>query len=115
MKPMMVTGCVAQSDGMYTLDHAMMSTDMKHVDMKTMSTADMNTKHMMFYSLMGGDLKAHIGRKVDVTGTLSKGTMSRDMAAAKMPNDAAHKDAAAMMMGGTLQVKSVKMISATCP
>lgn len=110
MKPVMVTGCVAQSSGMYKLEHAMMS-----ADMKAMSKADMKSKHMMSYMLMGGDLKAHVGHKVEVTGTMSKDTMSKEMSKDKMPNDAMHKDAAAMMMGGTLQVKSVKMISATCP
>lgn len=108
-KPIMVTGCVAGSGGMYKLDHAMMS-----ADMKTMSNADMKSKHMMSYMLMGGDLKAHVGHKVEVTGTMAKDNMSKDMAKDKMPNDAMHKDAAAMM-GGTLHVKSVKMISATCP
>ncbi|MEO5742779.1 MAG: hypothetical protein ABIS29_19510 [Vicinamibacterales bacterium] len=119
MKPMMVTGCVAQSGAMYKLDHAMMSADMKNADMKSTSSADMKSKHMMSYNLMGGDLKAHVGHKVEVTGTMakdamSKDAMSKDMAKDKMPNDAMHKDAS-MMMGGTLQVKSVKMISSTCP
>lgn len=106
MKPMMVTGCVAQSGTMYKLDHAMMSSDMK--------SADMKSKHMMSYMLMGGELKAHVGHKVEVTGTLSKDATSKGMEKDKMPNDAMHKDATAMM-GGTLQVSSVKMISAACP
>ena len=110
MKPMTVTGCVAQSGAMYKLDHAMTSADMKNV-----SSADMKSKHMMSYMLMGGDLKAHVGHKVEVTGTMSKDTASKGMEKDKMANDAMHKDAAGMMMGGTLQVKSVKMISATCP
>ena len=102
MKPIMVTGCVASSGSVYKLDHAMTSADMK-------------SKHTMSYMLMGGDLKAHVGHKVEVTGTMSKDGMAKDMAKDKMPNDAMHKDAAGMMMGGTLQVKSVKMISAVCP
>lgn len=114
MKPIMVTGCVAQSGGMYKLDHAMMSADMKTADTKNTASPEMKSKHMMSYMLVGGDLKAHVGHKVEVTGTMSKNTMSTDMAKDKMPNDAMHKDATAMM-GGTLQVKSVKMITAACP
>lgn len=111
MKPVMVTGCVAESGGMYKLDHAMTSADMKN-----MSGADMNSKKMMSYMLMGGDLKGHVGHKVEVTGTMSKENMSKDtMSKDRMSKDMMQKDSMGMMMAGTLNVKSVKMISAACP
>jgi len=116
MKPMTVTGCVAESGGMYKLDHAMTSADMKN-----MSGADMKSKTMMSYMLMGGELKNHVGHKVEVTGTMSKESMSKDtmpkdkMSKDKMSKDTMQKDSMGMMMGGTLNVKSVKMISAACP
>src|SRR3954468_9422044 len=56
---MTVTGCVTQeSNGQFMLTNAMMSGDMKG-DMKPMS-----------YDLSGGNLKPHIGHKVEVTGTM---------------------------------------------
>ena len=76
MKPVMVTGCVAESGGMYMLDHAMMSADMKKMKKDDMSA---NSK-MMSYGLMGGELKAHVGHKVEVTGTMAPS----DMAHSKM-------------------------------
>jgi hypothetical protein len=66
------------------------------------------------YELVGGtNLKAHVGHKVEVTGTMAKmdagamaktGTMAKD----KMPSD---QD----MQSMKLNVASVKMVSATCP
>ncbi len=91
MKSMTVTGCVAEKDGHYMLNNAMMAG---------------NTKAMA-YDLMGGDLKAHVGHKVEVTGS----TDSKMMAKGKMME----KGKMAMSdMHGTLHVKTVKMISTTC-
>lgn len=82
--------------------------------------------HTMSFELVGGDVKGHLGHKVEITGTMAKmdmdrmgkmGTMDKDtmpkekMDKEKMGKDAAHMDMKAMK----LNVKSVKMISATCP
>jgi hypothetical protein len=74
----------------------------------------------MTYDLTGGDLKAHLGHKIEVTGSadgkmVDKGKMDK-MEKDKMSNDKMmDKDKMGMSdMHGTLQVKSVKMISATC-
>ena len=110
MKPMSVTGCVAENDGHFMLDHAMKSSDMKG-DMKT------DTKHddmkAMSYGLMGGTLKPHVGHKVEVTGTMDSKMMSKDkMATDKMMD----KDKMPMAeMAGTINVTAVKMLSASCP
>ena len=110
MKSMIVTGCVAEKDGHYMLDNAMMAGDMKAMpagDMKAMS-----------YHLAGGDLKAHVGHKVEVTGSLdAKAKMGDDkMAMGKMGNDKMAKGKmGAADAHGTLNVTAVKMISATCP
>jgi hypothetical protein len=94
MKSMTVTGCVAEKDGHYMLNNAMMAGDSK----------------AMAYDLAGGELKAHIGHKVEVTGS----TDSKMMDKGKM--DKMDKDKMGMSdMHGTLNVKSVKMISPTCP
>ena len=102
MKSMTVTGCVAEKDGHYMLNNAMMAGDSK----------------AMTYDLTGGELKAHVGHKVEVTGStdpkaMDKGKMDKD----KMSKDKMmDKDKMGMSdMHGTLNVKSVKMISATCP
>ena len=110
MKSMTVTGCVAEKDGHYMLNNAMMAGDTK----------------AEAYGLMGGDLKAHVGHKVEVTGMMDskmmakgkmdkmdKDKMSKDK---MMEKDKMDKDKMGMSdMHGTLHVKSVKMMSTTCP
>ena len=92
-KPMMVTGCVAAGSetGHYMLTNGMMAGDTTGKS----------------YDLMGGELKAHVGHKVEVTGTMDGGKMGKG----KMT-----KDKMAMSdMHTALHVTSVKMIAATCP
>ena len=110
MKSMTVTGCVAEKDGHYMLNNAMMAGGAKAES----------------YGLMGGDLKAHVGHKVEVTGmmdskmiskrkmhTMDTDKMSKDK---MMEKDKMDKEKMAMSdMHGTLHVKSVKMMSTTCP
>jgi hypothetical protein len=103
----MVTGCVADgSGGHYMLNNAMMAGDMKgqmKEDMKPMS-----------YDLMGGNLKAHVGHKVEVTGTMASDKMMKDGKMDKGKMDKMDKDKMAGEMHGGINVKSVKMLSATC-
>ncbi|MEO7134639.1 MAG: hypothetical protein ABI024_10510 [Vicinamibacterales bacterium] len=107
MKEMKVTGCVAQGAGMgqFMLNNAMMSGDMK-ADMKKDDMKMKDGMKPMSYMLMGGDLKGHMGHKVEVTGTMGDEKMMKQdsMAKDKMMADAK-----------MLTVKSVKMISPTCP
>ena len=110
-KPMMVTGCVAAGSeaGHYMLNNGMMAGD-------TMGKS---------YDLMGGDLKAHVGHKVEITGTMADGKMmgtDKMMSKEKMDKDKMagkdkmSKDKMDMAdMHAALRVKSVKMIAATCP
>ena len=87
---MTVTGCVAASPdaGHYMLTHGMMAGD----------------KGGKSYDLVGGDLKAHVGHKVEVTGTIEVATMKG--------KTMTRKEMAAMHP--TLTVTSLKMISAGC-
>lgn len=96
MMSMSVTGCVAEKDGHYMLDNAMLAGDMK-----AMPAGDAKATS---YRLTGGALKAHVGHKVEITGSMDPkmGTMDKG----KMEASDTH---------GTLTVKSVKMISTTCP
>lgn len=104
----MMTGCVADgTGGHYMLNNAMMADNMKGQmkdDMKPMS-----------YNLMGGDLKAHVGHKVEVTGTMAPDKMMKDGKMDKMGKGTMDKDKMSGDAHGAITVKSVKMISATCP
>jgi len=101
-KPMMVTGCVAAGS---MADHYMLTNGMMAGDTTGKS-----------YDLMGGDLKAHVGHKVEITGTMDDAKMKdKMMSKDKMDKDKMSKD----KMGkgethGALHVTSVKMIAATC-
>lgn len=106
-KPSTITGCVAQSGAVYRLDHAIVGADPDVDTQNRPSTEASPTPKMMSYALMGGDVKAHLGHKVEVTGTISSDKTSKDTAAIKgVPG---------MKLVGTLNVKSVKMVSERCP
>jgi hypothetical protein len=124
----MVTGCVADkgTDGHYMLNNAMMSDpmmmDKSKMDMPKSDTGMAAGDHSMAmsYWLSGGDLKAHVGHKVEITGMTDKAEMDKmhkemmdkdKMGADKMAGDKMAMDMKPMK----LTVKSVKMISATCP
>ena len=64
---------------------------------------------MMSYMLSGGDLKAHVGHKVEVTGMVEKAKAGKMDKMGKMDKKMDGK-----MMGETLKVKSVKMLAANC-
>jgi opacity protein-like surface antigen len=108
-KPITVTGCVAAASDAnhFTLTDAVMTGE----------------KTGKSYDLMGGDLKAHVGHKVAVTGTLGAMTMSgKDkmaMGKDKMPMEKGEHGMAKGKTSATephsmLHVTSVKMIAATC-
>ncbi len=64
---------------------------------------------MLSYVLVGGpDLKAHLGHKVEIAGSVPK---AMDQMSKEPTTGMASKD----MKPATLNVKSVKMISTTCP
>jgi hypothetical protein len=98
-----VTGCVAEGTmaDHYMLNNAMMSAD------GMMKNDAMSADHPTSFALSGGDLKPHIGHKVEVTGTLSKmGQTDKDKMSPMA--ESAPKEP-------TLKVKTVKMLSSTCP
>ena len=118
-----VTGCVAESSpaGHFMLNNATMS----HEAMEggtasststpttpgtpgTPSSSAMSGDKMgTSFMLVGGDdLKAHVGHKVEVTGSLS-------MSGSKMNEKPA--TGATSTSAKELKVQSVKMVSSTCP
>lgn len=113
-----VTGCVAAGT---EPDHYMLTNVMK--------TGETGGGQMVTYALMGGELKPHVGHKVEVTGTMEPAMAKGDMAKDTMAKDKGAMDKGAMdkgamnktmkdgdkaMMHDTLHVKSVKMLAATC-
>ena len=106
-KPSTITGCVAQSGALYRLDHAIMATDQDVDTQNRPATEASPTPNLISYALVGGDLKGHVGHKVEVTGTVSTAKPSK--AAADL------KAAPGMTLAGSLNVKSVKMVANTCP
>ena len=68
------------------------------------------------YALTGSDLKAHLGHKVEVTGTTSQHAAKATTAAPAAPaaDASAAVPAAASAPDATLDVKSLKMVAATC-
>jgi hypothetical protein len=98
-KTVTVTGCVAESGGHYMLNNA------------TMPDA---AGAPMSYSLSGGTLKPHVGHKVEVTGALkpaAKDSM-KDMSKDKMAKGDTKKED--MPTAGTIAVKDLKMVAASC-
>lgn len=114
---MTVTGCVAAG------------TEPDHYTLTNVMKPGETGGQMVTYALAGGELKPHIGHKVEVTGTMESAMAKGGMAKDKMGKDAMAKDKGAMdkgamdkmskdgdkaMMHDTLRVKSVKMLAATC-
>jgi hypothetical protein len=101
-----VTGCVAAGTepGHYVLNDATKEGDVAGAPMAS-------------YSLMGGELKAHVGHKVAVTGTMDAKSSTAAMGKGGMAKDTMPKDTMAKPKESDkamINVKSVKMIAATC-
>jgi hypothetical protein len=112
---MTVTGCVAAGSA---ADQYMLTNVVK--------SGETGGGQTVTYSLMGGELKPHVGHKVAVTGTMDakagKGAMAKDATAgaaaskdATAAKDSMAKSADKAMAHDTLHVTSVKMVAATCP
>jgi hypothetical protein len=102
-KSTIVTGCISNKDGQIMLTEELLTGDMKH-DLK----GDMKPAS---YNLVGNNLTAHVGHKVEVTGTTDAKTTSKDTSKNKM-------DTTKMStpdVHGTINVLAVKMISTSCP
>lgn len=117
--PVTVTGCVAEAAaGQYTLTNATMANKGQEMSADKMPADKMpadKMNHPMTYTLSGAtDLKAHVGHKVAVTGTMGKmDHMGKADAGDTAKYPAATADKA--MKTATLAMTSVTMISATCP
>ena len=101
-KPITVTGCVAAG------------TDPEHFTLtKGVMTGETTGKS---YDLMGGELKAHLGHRVAVTGTMETMPAKDNKDKMKpMPNMEKEDKMGAAKPHSALHVTSVKMLAATCP
>lgn len=114
-----VTGCVAQGDteGQFKLTNAVKADPkMSSETAKPAGTsgATSGAAMTMSYDVVGGDeLKAHLGHKIEATGTTDTMPKTDTMPDTAKPEKdaAAHKD----MKAGKLTLKSFKMLSAVCP
>ena len=115
-----VTGCVAEgTGGQFMLNNAMMSHDMSKKEGTTPPSTPPSKPSgtpgasgmTSTYTLVGGDnLKAHVGHKVEVMGSLSS-SGSTSPSATTPPSSTG----TSASKGPELKVQSVKMVSATCP
>ena len=102
-----ITGCVADKDakGHFMLNNAAAAPSPS-------SAASPTTVASSYVLSGGGDLKAHVGHKVEITGTIDQAKMSDKPAdtATGTSGSTPEKGASA----DTLKVKSVKMVAETC-
>ena len=111
-----VTGCVAQGDteGQFKLTNAVKSDKMSSETAKPAGTsgATADAPKTISYDVIGGaELKAHLGHKVEATGTTDTTHKTDTMPDTAKPDATAPKD----VKGGKLTLKSFKMLSAVCP
>ena len=114
-KPVTVTGCVAEgASAIYTLTNAQVTAPLASAPTTAGTAGTQSTEksasmeHSASYQLKGGDLKAHVGHRVEVTGTTTDD--KRTDKSANVGTTDTTKD-----MPSILTVKSVKMLSPTCP
>jgi hypothetical protein len=108
-----ITGCVAETTGHYMLTQAML---VKPAPVRTPvaagatgTTAQKPRADDQTYELIGAQVKAHAGHRVQVTGTMPSAGSDGNAPASADPARTAHP------IAGTVTVKSLKMLSKTCP
>lgn len=115
----MATGCVSERAGNQFI---LMSATSPH-DMKAPTTSEMTAPMTgamkdpmkpMSYALMGGNLKVHVGHRVEVTGTMAPAKVTDATVAPTVAPTVVATDKMAGDIHGTITVTAVKMIAATC-
>jgi len=109
-----VVGCVVGGPeaGRYRLTHAILSGDDIPATAGTAGKAgsgkDVSFENSPSFELIGGQLKAHVGHKIEVIGITSDTKLNNSDAFSSAIGSSMHEKA-------TLMVSSVKMIAAKCP
>jgi hypothetical protein len=117
--PVTVTGCVAKGAeaGHYVLTNAVLAPEEASSATGATSPGIDKTASMAAvtsYALKGDNLDAHVGHKVEVTGTTwqEKATSTTEIASSKDTSNPT--SAGSTSPQTTLDVKTVKMLSTTC-
>lgn len=109
-----VIGCVVGSrlGDDYRLTNAVMSGDdaaaTTGTAAKVGSGKDVSFENSPSYDLIGGEIKGHLGHKIEVVGITSDTKMNNSDSFSSAIGSSSHERA-------TLTVTSVRMIAATCP
>jgi hypothetical protein len=109
-----VIGCVARGReaGHFLLTHASLSGDDVPSTTGTVgkvgSGRDVSFENSPSFDLIGGELKAHLGHKVEVIGITSDTKLNHSESFRTAIGSSTHEQA-------TLTVNAVKMMAATCP
>ena len=109
-----VIGCVASGSeaGHYRLTNSFLSGDDVPSTVGTVGTAgsgqDVSFENSPSFDLIGRDLKAHMGHKVEVIGITSDTKLNKSDSVRSAIGSSSQEKA-------TLMVSSVKMIAAKCP
>ena len=109
------TGCIAKDAerGRYRLTNAEVVANTTPVATGTSGAPTLDAPSSMdqptTYALYGNNLKAHVGHRVEVTGTASRTHVTDAKPTANEPPTPAFES------GSTIDVTSLKMLSTTCP
>src|SRR4051812_713616 len=105
-----IRGCVTESMGHHMLTQALL---VQPVPTPVVSAAPEPAQKApaddQIYELIGAPVNAHAGHRVEITGTMPGAGRSGNAPASADPSRMAHP------IAGTVTVKTVTMISATCP
>jgi hypothetical protein len=105
-----IKGCVTESTGRYMLTQALLvKPDPTPVASAAAEPAQKAPADDQTYELIGAQVNAHAGHRVEIAGTMPSAGSSGNAPASADPSRTAHP------IAGTVTVKTVKMISATCP
>jgi hypothetical protein len=105
-----IKGCVAESMGRYMLTQALLvKPEPTPVVSAAAEPAQKARADDQTYELIGAQVKAHAGHRVEIVGTMPPGGSSGNAPASADPSRTAHP------IAGTVTVKTVTMISSTCP
>jgi hypothetical protein len=110
--PLVLKGCVAEASGHYLLNRAIVVAPPAApapAAARGAAPVGANSDDQV-YELVGAAVKPHVGHQVEVTGTAADAAATSGASA--QPNDVKQT---AHPMAGTVNVKSIKMLTATCP
>jgi hypothetical protein len=105
-----IKGCVTESMGRFMLTQALLvKPDPTPVPSAAAQPAQKAPADDQTYELIGAQVKAHAGHRVEIVGTMPAAGTSGNATASADPGRTAHP------IAGTVRVKTITMISSSCP